>query len=80
MPICLVLPVNLPLKWSLLNVVLLIYGTVPLTKPKSPEYIPLIEELAEKIQHTLDYCRDVSEKRSEFRIAQKKVVILPWQE
>lgn len=51
-----------------------------LTKPKSPEYIPLIEELAEKIQHTLDYCRDVSEKRSEFRIAQSKVVILPWQE
>lgn len=49
------------------------------TKPKSPEYIPLVEELADKIRTTLAYCRDVAEKRSDLRIAQDKVVILPWQ-
>ena len=48
------------------------------TKPKSPEYIPMIEEIADKIRSTLDYCRKVAEARSEFRITQKEVVILPF--
>ena len=45
-------------------------------KPKGPEYIPLIEKLVKKVQETLDYCRDVVEKRSDFRIAQEKVVLI----
>ncbi|MBR1842456.1 MAG: hypothetical protein IJ788_04185 [Oscillospiraceae bacterium] len=53
---------------------------VLLTKPKSPEFVPLIEELAGKIQKTLDYCRDVVEKRTEFHITQSKIAILPWEE
>ena len=40
-------------------------------KPISETYIPLIETLNGKIQQTLDYCRDVAERRSEFRITQK---------
>ena len=48
------------------------------TSPKSPEYVPLLEELAGKIQNTLDYCRDVAAKRSDLRIRQEKVIILPW--
>jgi len=44
-------------------------------KPKEPKYIKLIEELAQKIQSTLDYCRDVAEKRSDLRITQEEVVV-----
>lgn len=44
-------------------------------KPKSPRYVPMIETTAEKIQDTLDYCRDVAEKRSDLCISQKKVEI-----
>lgn len=40
-------------------------------KPIAEKYIPLIETLNGKIQQTLDYCRDVAERRSEFRITQK---------
>lgn len=49
-------------------------------KPKAPEYIPLIEALAGKIQQTLDYCRAVAEARSDLRITQERVVIRTWQE
>ena len=41
-------------------------------RPKSKEYVPLIKTLNGKIQKTLDYCRDVSEKRSGLRITQQK--------
>ena len=34
-------------------------------KPISAEYALLVEELADKIRDTLDYCRDVAEKRSD---------------
>ena len=44
-------------------------------KYKSPEYIPLIEELAAKIQNTLDYCCAVAEARTDFRIRQTKVIL-----
>ena len=44
-------------------------------KPKEPRYVPLVEKLAGKIQNTLDYCRDVAEKRSDLRITQEKVEI-----
>ena len=44
-------------------------------KPKTPEYIPLIQDLRAKIQQTLDECRDVAEKRSAFVISQKETVI-----
>ena len=47
------------------------------TKPKEPRYIQLIEDLAGKIQETLDYCRDVAEKRSDLRITQERVEIAP---
>ena len=45
------------------------------TLPKEPRYVPLIEELAGKIQKTLDYCRDVAAKRSDLRITQERVVV-----
>ncbi len=45
-------------------------------KPKEPRFVALIEKLAEKIQRTLDYCRDVALKRSELRILQEKVTIV----
>ena len=46
------------------------------TKPIAPEYRELIKILANKIQETLDYCRDVAEKRSDFRITQTEVKII----
>ncbi|MBO6215769.1 MAG: hypothetical protein J6N76_09640 [Lachnospiraceae bacterium] len=39
------------------------------------EYKRLIEKLAGKVQKTLDYCRDVAEKRSDFSIDQERVRI-----
>ena len=45
-------------------------------KPKEPRFLALVEELSVKIQETLDYCRDVVLKRSDFRITQKKVEIM----
>ena len=50
------------------------------TRPKSPEYVSLIQKLTDKIQKTLDYCRDVAEKRSGFRITQEQVVVLQDQD
>lgn len=45
------------------------------TKPIAPEYRELIRILADKIQETLDYCREVVSSRSDFRITQKSVII-----
>lgn len=45
-------------------------------KPKEARFIPMIEDLAEKIQKTLDYCRDVTERRSDLRITQERVQII----
>jgi len=45
-------------------------------KPKAPEFIPLREKLNNKIQKTLDYCREVEAARSEFRISQEKSIIM----
>lgn len=45
------------------------------TIPKEPRFVPMIEDLAGKIQTTLDYCREVAEKRSDLRITQKEVVV-----
>lgn len=50
------------------------------SRPKTPEFIPLIEKLADKIQKTLDYCREVAEKTSDFRITQSEVLIRPYTE
>ena len=44
-------------------------------KPTEPQFAALIEELAGKIQETLDYCRDAAEKRSDLRITQQRVEI-----
>lgn len=44
-------------------------------KPIEPRFVELVEELAGKIQNTLDYCRDVAGKRSDLRIPQEKVEI-----
>lgn len=46
------------------------------TKPKAPEYRELIQDLANKIQETLDYCREVASSRSDFRITQTSVKII----
>lgn len=46
------------------------------TKPKAPEYRELINNLADKIQETLDYCREVASARSDFCITQKSVKII----
>ncbi|MCR5604396.1 MAG: hypothetical protein K6G27_11960 [Lachnospiraceae bacterium] len=47
------------------------------TKPKEERFIELLIQCADKIQQTLDYCRDVSEKRSDLTITQQKVLIKP---
>ena len=44
-------------------------------KPKEPRFIALIDELAGKVQQTLDYCRDVAEKRLDLRITQMRVTV-----
>ena len=46
------------------------------TKPKEPKYRELIRELADKVQETLDYCREVASSRSDFRITQTEVKII----
>ena len=50
------------------------------TKPKTPEFRPLIQNLAKKIQQTLDYCRKAASLRSEFRITQTDVKIIEIEE
>jgi hypothetical protein len=50
------------------------------TKPKAPEYRKLIRDLADKVQETLDYCREVASSRSDFCITQKNVVIKELEE
>ena len=44
-------------------------------RPKSDEFVPALEKMADEIQKKLDYCRDVAEKRSDLRITQTKVII-----
>ena len=44
-------------------------------RPKSEEFIPLLERKACEMQEELDYCRDVAEKRSDLRITQTKVLL-----
>lgn len=59
-----------------------IYGDmiVLYSRPKSPDYIPMIWNLSQKIQDNLDYCRKVADERSDLRIFQNKVVIKPERE
>ena len=45
-------------------------------KPKEPRFKELIEELAGKIQETLDYCRNVAKERSDLRISPERVEIV----
>lgn len=44
-------------------------------RPKEPRFQELIEELAGKIQRTLDYCKDVAIQSSELQIRQETVRI-----
>ena len=44
-------------------------------KPKTAEFRSKIEELADKITDTLNYCRTVAEQTSDFRIRQNRVII-----
>lgn len=46
-----------------------------IVSPTEPRFVPLIEDLAEKIQQTLAYCRDVAQKRSDLCIYQEDVRI-----
>ena len=50
------------------------------TKPKTPEYRELIQNLANKIRETLDYCREVASSRSDFCITQTSVKIIELEE
>ncbi|MBQ3417142.1 MAG: HD domain-containing protein [Ruminococcus sp.] len=50
------------------------------TKPIAPQYRELIRKLADKIQETLDYCREVASSRSDFCITQKSVQIIEIEE
>lgn len=45
------------------------------TKPKTVEYRAKIEELADKITDTLNYCKTVAEQTSDLRIRQNRVII-----
>ena len=45
------------------------------TRPKAAEYRPKIEELANKIANTLNYCKTVAEQTSDLSIRQKRVII-----
>ncbi len=45
------------------------------TKPKNEYFAALVAKLAGKMQKTLDYCRDVAQKRSDLVITQRKIVI-----
>ncbi len=45
------------------------------TKPKNEYFAALVDKLAGKMQKTLDYCRDVAQKRSDLVIKQRKIVI-----
>ena len=49
-------------------------------KPKAPEYRVLIKNLANKVQETLDYCREVASSRSDFCISQTSVEIIEIEE
>ena len=46
-----------------------------IVSPTEPRFVPLVENLAEKIRQTLAYCRDVAQKRSDLRIYQEDVRI-----
>ena len=46
------------------------------TKPKEPLFRDLIQDLADKVRETLDYCRMVASERSDFRIFQTSVRII----
>ena len=50
------------------------------TKPKAPEFCELIRNLADKVQETLDYCREVAASRSDFCITQTSVQIIEIEE
>ena len=46
------------------------------TGEKDPEIVEALEKTVDKMQKTLDLCRDVVEKRTAFSISQKKVVLV----
>jgi anti-sigma regulatory factor (Ser/Thr protein kinase) len=46
------------------------------THEKDPEILDALDRAIVKMQETLDLCRDVTEKRTPFRITQKKVVLI----
>ena len=46
------------------------------THEKDPEILDALDRAVIKMQETLDLCRDVTEKRTPFRITQKKVVLI----
>lgn len=50
-------------------------GIVLYAKPIEPRYVPLVEDVAGKIQKTLDYCRGAAQARSDLRITQEEVLI-----
>ena len=60
---------------SIREVLLTEDAVVLCAKPTEPRFAALIEELAGKLQETLDYCRDAAEKRSDLRITQQRVEI-----
>ena len=53
---------------------------VLVVKPKEPRFVDLIEDLAGKVQETLDYCREVADKMSDLSIFQKRILVEDWKE
>ena len=45
------------------------------TRPKTAEYRPKIEILADKITDTLSYCKTVAEQTSDLRIRQNRIIV-----
>lgn len=51
-------------------------GSITLNvRPKTPDYEPLIDKIANKIIETLIYCKEAAEQMSDLRISQEKVIV-----
>ena len=45
-------------------------------RPKAPEYVPLLDRLRDKIQDSLDTCREAARRMSDMTISQKEVLLV----
>ena len=61
---------------SIRNVEVTVDSIIIHAKPKTPDFIPLIENLNLKVQDTLNYCLKTARERSDLPITQEKTVLL----